>query len=101
MSWGIVAGLGVAAWAFAMALRQLPGTGPHPAAEAPADPVAAPAFVRHCGACHQASDLAQGLSGPDAAAAMIKLLGRHGTAPLADDLRIVAELAAMNEAAAP
>lgn len=95
VSWGIVAGLGVAAWVFAMALQQLPGAAPQPAAEAAPDSVQTSAFVQYCGACHQAQDLTQKLSSPDAAATMVQLLGGHGLAPLQDDLRIVAELVEM------
>lgn len=101
VSWGIVAGLGAAAWVYAMALRDVPGDVPPPAAGALAGQGAMPEFTRHCAACHQPASLASELPDAAAAAAMIELLGRHGSAPLAADLRIVAELAAMNDAAAP
>ncbi|MDH4260889.1 MAG: hypothetical protein OEW16_11395 [Gammaproteobacteria bacterium] len=101
VSWGIVAGLCVAAWLFAIALRQPPGGAPQPAGEPAPDSAESSAFVEYCGACHHAKDLAQTLSSPDAAATMVQLLGQHGMAPLQDDLRIVAELVELNGGAVP
>ncbi len=84
-----------------MALRLQPRAASQPVGEPAPDSAESSAFVQYCGACHQAKDLAQTLSSPAAAATMVQMLGRHGMAPLQDDLRIVAELVEINGGGAP
>ena len=85
-----------AAFAFAW-WRSHPGS---PRAESRAQPAdgegsGGALFVRHCGACHEARDLAAELGigdrGP-AALAMLEFLGDHADSSDAEDRRIVAHL---------
>jgi len=89
VAWGIVAGLGIVAWLFGLALRQIPGrtvdAGRPPAPERRG----AATFERYCAACHQPQELAGRLVDPADAAEWVGFLGTHGRAPLADDLAIV------------
>ena len=92
VSWGIATGLAAAAWIFALALRDHLVAAASPIVPASQESLGSAAFERHCAACHQPRAVAGGLTDPAAAAAMVTFLERHGHAPLAEDLMIVAYL---------